>query len=63
MGKTIKWLINGLYIAFAIEIFLTIVDALSATNFRDQTYTVFGFFIIYLYTLIVTAFLVFASKD
>ena len=48
-----KTLVDSLYWTIIVEVFFFMIDLFSAKNFSEQTYTVFGFLIIYVYVAVI----------
>ena len=49
----VKVLVDSLFWAFAWLAFMFMVDLASAKNFGHYTYTIFGFFLTYLYMVLI----------
>lgn len=57
-----KILVDSFFWAFIVQIFLAVVDSFSKVNFGLSTYSVFGFIILYFYTIVVVALLRYTAK-
>ncbi len=58
-----RTIVDSLFWAFVLQIFFFTLDLLSAGNFKPETYTVFGFLLIWFYAFIIIYILRELAKD